>query len=402
MPRPLATANRRQLTLFWYGATLGFVTLAAPLGMNMYVPALPEIATGLGTDAKSVQLSLVSFLVALASGQLLYGAVSDRFGRKRPLVAGLVLFVFASVGASLSLTVEQFIAWRFMQGLGACAAQVIPRAMVRDLHTGPAAARLMGFVLLVVSVAPLLAPLAGSGLMAILPWGSIFWFMAATSVAALVLVIVVLPETLPREQRRDGGFGQLIAGLAELLRHRQLILLTLTMAFGQAVFFAYLSGSSFVFLSLFALQPWQFSLAYAVAAAGWAGSAQTASMLMTRFGERRTALAAASVSAVTAVLLLVVAAAGALGIGILVVGVTVIFGAIGVLTPVLTVVALHPHGRSAGMASATIGMFTYAMGAVASALVGVLSNGTAVPMLGVMAGCSVAALIFCLAGLARR
>jgi DHA1 family bicyclomycin/chloramphenicol resistance-like MFS transporter len=140
--------------------------LVSPLAMNMHVAALPEIARALKTDASTAQFSLVSFLVALAGGQIVYGAASDRFGRKRPLIAGSVLFVCASIGASLSTDMTQFIGWRFAQGLGACAGQAIPRAMIRDLHSGPAAARLKGSFLLMISIAPLLAPMVGSGLIA--------------------------------------------------------------------------------------------------------------------------------------------------------------------------------------------------------------------------------------------
>lgn len=385
--------------MFQYAAVLGFVTLAAPLGMNMYVPALPEIATALGTDAGRVQLSLVSFLIALAGGQLFYGALSDRFGRKLPLACGLILFVAASIGASLSVTVEQFIGWRFAQGLGACAAQAIPRAMVRDLHTGPSAARLMGFVLLVISVAPLLAPLAGSGLVAFLPWGSIFWFMAFAGALAFALVLLCLPETLPPEQRVKGGFTDLMSEFRLLLGHRQLLLLTLTISFGQASFFAYLGGSAFIFVSLLGLNPWQYSIAYGTAAASWAAAAQAASPLIARFGEGYTARTAALAAAAAAISLLIVALAGAIGLWTMVLGVVTLFAALGVLTPVVTIVALHPHGRSAGMASAMIGMFTFGAGAAASALVGAFSNGTAIPMCAVMGGCTALALVACVLGL---
>jgi DHA1 family bicyclomycin/chloramphenicol resistance-like MFS transporter len=369
------------------------VTLVSPLAMNMYVSALPEIARALEADASSAQLSLVSFLVALAGGQIVYGAASDRFGRRRPLIAGLALFVCASIGASFSATMAQFVAWRFVQGFGACAAQAIPRAMIRDLHSGPSAARLMGSILLVVSIAPLLAPIIGSGLIAILPWTSIFWVLAVTGSIALILAIVCLDDTLPHQQRQQGGLGETGKALLELLCHRRFLFLTLTLSLGQASFYAYLGASSAVFITKFGLMPWQYSTVFAITAAGWAASAQITPFLMNRFGAERTTRAAASGGALIMVILLVAAAAGAVGPAILVVAVTLFFATLGVLNPILTVLALDSQGRSAGMASAILGMITFSLGATSSALVSALADGSEMPLLIVMTTLAMAALV---------
>ena len=371
---------------------LGLVSLSSPLALNMYVPAFPRMAADLGTDPAAIQLSLTSLLAALAVGQNIYGPLSDRFGRKGPLYFGLGLFVIASIAVALAPSLEALIAWRFVQGLGACAAMAIPRAVVRDLYTGAEAARIIGLVLLVISIAPLLAPMLGSALAAALSWRWIFAFMAGTGVLAILLIATLLPETLPQERRSTGGAGRILHGYAILLRDRPFVGITLMMAMTQAAFFAYLGGSPFVFMTLYGFDGWQFGLIYGCTAAFWAGSAQLASWAMARIGARRALIRCTSANAIVLALLFLVSLAGLGGVWVLAAAITLFFLGSGMMIPMATVTALHHHGAVAGTASALMGTAAFAGGGLASALVSALADGTERPMMGVMAGCSLAAL----------
>lgn len=371
---------------------LGLVSLSGPMAINMYVPAFEHIAASLHTDTATIQLSLVSFLFALAVGQNIYGPLSDRLGRKAPLYGGIAVYVAASLGASFADSVQHLIAWRFVQGLGVCAALAIPRAMIRDLHTGPAAARLLALMILVGSIAPLLAPLLGSGLAVLLSWRAIFWFLATVGTMALILVFVLLPETCPPERRLRMPLRTLLANYRSLLRDREFMGLTMVIGFGQASFYAFLGGSPFVFLTLHGLQPWHYSLIYSVGAASWAGSAQFAAPLMVGLGPERLVKSASWAASTITVALMIGTFADFGGVWLLSIAAVLLFSSLGIMLPAVTVLALHPHGALAGTASALMGTLTFATGAAASALVSILANGTAMPMVGVMAGCALAAL----------
>jgi DHA1 family bicyclomycin/chloramphenicol resistance-like MFS transporter len=369
-----------------YAVVLGLIALAGPLGINMYVPAFPVIAADLKVPAEAIQLSLMSFLAALAIGQNVYGPLSDRFGRKLALYLGVGLLVIASVGVCFSATVEHLIVWRFFQGLGTCAAMAIPRAIVRDLYTGPAAARLLALVILVGSVGPLLAPLGGTGLAALFGWRSIFWTLAAIGLVMLLMTIFLVPETLPPERRNRGMDA--LRGYGALLRDKEFMFMALMVGCGQATFFAYLTGSPFVFMEIYRLQPWQYSLIIAVGAAAFTGAAQFSSPLMQRIRAERLLNICVMATSLITISIFALALAGLDGPWIILVSVLLIFCALGIMMPVGTVVALHPHGASAGSASALIGTAGFGVGAIASGVVTAFANGTEMPMLATMVVCA--------------
>ncbi|MBP6505330.1 MAG: Bcr/CflA family efflux MFS transporter, partial [Rhodoferax sp.] len=190
---------------------LGLLSAVGPFSIDMYLPALPSIGTDMDASIGAVQASLMAYFVAMGAGQIIYGPVSDMVGRRLPMYFGLTLFCIGSVGCALAPDVHSLIALRFVQGLGACACVVIPRAIVRDLYTGHEAARVMALLMLVFSVSPILAPLAGSLLVEFSGWRSIFWVIAAIAVAALVLVATSLRETRPKEQRSASGLRSALA-----------------------------------------------------------------------------------------------------------------------------------------------------------------------------------------------
>jgi MFS transporter, DHA1 family, multidrug resistance protein len=288
---------------------LGMLSAIGPFAIDMYLPAFPAIARDLQVDVSAVQMSLMSFFTAVAVCQIIYGPIADRFGRKPPLYFGLGLFVLASIGCSFAPNVETLIAFRFLQGIGSCATMVIPRAIIRDLHTGHEAARLMATTMLVFSVSPILAPLAGSTLTEFFSWRVIFWAIAAIGIGGLAVILFLLPETrAPGAEKR--GIAQAFATYKSLLKDRHFLGIAFIGGFSQASFFAYLAGSSVVFIEHFGLTPSAYSMVFASNAIAFIGSAQFNSTLMRRFGAERMVRTALIIFAALVTLLFVLTFAG--------------------------------------------------------------------------------------------
>ena len=263
---------------------LGLLSAIGPFAIDMYLPALPEIGASLGADVGAVQWSLTAFFVAIGVGQLFYGPVSDMVGRKAPLYVGLTLFTLASAGCALASDIHTLVALRFVQGLGAAAGMAIPRAVVRDLHTGTEAARLMSLLMLVFSISPLLAPLVGSGVIAAAGWRAVFWVVAVAAVAGLVLVFHGLQETRAAADRRESSLASALSGYWLLLRDRHYLGLVFIGGCSIAGFFVYLASSPFVLINHYGLTPVQYSLAFSVNAAAFFAAAQFTAYLGRRFG----------------------------------------------------------------------------------------------------------------------
>jgi len=242
----------------------------------MYLPALPALERDLDTSVAGTQATLSVYFLAFGVAQMLYGPLSDRHGRKVPLYAGLSLFTFASIGCATAPTIGWLTLMRFLQGCRGAAVMVLPRALVRDLHTGPAATRLMATIMLVVSVSPMLAPLAGSALIALGDWRTIFAVLAGTALLALDLTRLALPETLPPDRRRAMDPVSLRRGVTTLLRDREFVGLTFVGGFGFASFAVFPASASSAYTGQFGLSPTGFSLAFAINAFGFFGASQLA------------------------------------------------------------------------------------------------------------------------------
>jgi DHA1 family bicyclomycin/chloramphenicol resistance-like MFS transporter len=372
-----------------YAVILGLLSVIGPFAIDMYLPALPTIGRELGASIEATQGSLMAFFISVGLGQLLYGPLADMLGRKPPLYFGLAVFALASVGCALAPNVETLIAFRFLQGLGACAGMVVPRAVVRDLHTGNDAARLMSLLMLVFSIGPILAPLAGTGVTAIASWRAIFWVMVLAAVLGMLLVAFALPETRPREQRVESSIGSAIAGYAQLLRDRYFIGLVLIGAFGISSFFIYLANSSFVLIQHYGLTPTQYSFAFSVNAISFFGFSQLNGRLAARFGLSRVMRVGVTGFALSVLTLLVLMASGIDGMFVLIGVLFVGNGFLGLVIPTSAVLALDEHGKIAGTASALMGTLQMVTGAVMMALVGIFLDGTALPMVYGIAACGV-------------
>ncbi len=364
---------------------IGLLGMVGPFAIDMYLPALPLVAAELGASPQAVQFTLSAFFAAFGLSQLFYGPLSDRMGRKPPLYIGVGIFLVGTLACALAPTTGALIAARFVQGLGAATVMVVPRAIIRDLHTGPAATRLMATVMLVISISPMLAPLAGSGVLAIAGWRWIFGALAILGLLSLALTAFVLPETLPRERRAGTSLGALRRGTRRLLGDGEFMGLTLIGGFSMASFFIFIASAAFVYTEEFGLSPTGFSIAFAINAVGFFGASQTAASLGERFGMARMVLVAvASFTAIVTALLLVALA----GLATLPVIVAMLFlgnACLGVVMPTTAVMALDPHPDIAGLASSLGGTLQMLVGGAMIALAGPFFDGTATPMVAAIA-----------------
>ncbi|RAR85628.1 DHA1 family bicyclomycin/chloramphenicol resistance-like MFS transporter [Paracidovorax anthurii] len=380
---------------------LGLLSAIGPFAIDMYLPALPEIGRGLGAQVGAVQWSLTVFFVSLGAGQLLYGPVSDRVGRKPPLFFGLGLFTLASVGCALATNIETLLALRFLQGLGAAAGMVVPRAVVRDLHTGHEAARLMSLLMLVFSVSPLLAPLAGSGVIALAGWRGVFWVVAGAALAGLVLVRSALPETLPPSDRARGHLADVLRAYAQLLRDGHYLGLVFIGGCAMSGFFVYLAGSPFVLINHYGFTPTQYSLAFSFNAAAFFAMAQFNGVLSKRFGLAPIVKVAATASGLVMAVLLAYYLAGGDRLAVLIGLYFMASALMGLVIPTTSVLALEEHGAIAGTASALMGTLQMLAGAVAMGLVGLFADGRPLPMVVGMAAGAFLGTVLCWATLGR-
>jgi MFS transporter, DHA1 family, multidrug resistance protein len=380
---------------------LGLISAVGPFAIDMYLPALPSIGQDLGTTTAAVQMSLFVFFLALAVGQIFVGPISDMFGRKTPLYAGLALFAVGGVGAALAPNVEWLIAFRFIQGLGATAGMVVPRAIVRDLHTGAEAARLMSLLMLVFSVSPILAPLVGSIVIEALGWRAVFWFVTGAAFIGMMLISAI-KETRPPEQRIGSSFASALVGYKVLIRDRNFLGLTFIGSFGIASFFIYLASSSFVLIEHYGLSPTLYSIAFSVNAVAFFAMAQLTGPLTERFGLARVVRVAVAGYSATAVILMAAMSGGAQGLEVLVAGLFVSFGFLGLVIPSTAVLAMEEHGEIAGTASALMGTLQFVTGAVAMGVSGLFFDGTPLPMVAGIAVAAVIALVLAQSTLGRR
>jgi MFS transporter, DHA1 family, multidrug resistance protein len=369
---------------------LGALTALGPLAIDMYLPALPWIARDLGVDLGVVQLTLSVFMIGIAAGQAFYGPVVDRFGRRGPLLIGMGVFVVAACGCAQATSMQSLLIWRFLMALGGSASMVIPRAVVRDFFEEKESARLYSLLMLILGVSPILAPTLGGQLLGWTGWRGIFWVLAGVGVLCTATIVWGLPESRPKALRSKGGVGLALRTYGKLLADRRFIGAALASGFTLGAIFAYLSGSSFVFIELFHLTPQQYALVFGFNACGLIAASQISRMMLTRFTSWQVISVAFLINAAAGLTLV---GAGLTGLG----GMPVIIGLLflclscaGVIFPNIAAVAMAPFGEVAGSASALLGTVQFVVGALAGAMVGVLHNGTLVPMTAGVAGCAVA------------
>ena len=375
-----------------FAVVLGVLSAVGPVAIDMYLPALPDITHDLRTDANHVGLTLMGFFLGLTIGQPVYGPLSDRFGRRAPLAAGLAIYVVGSLVCAVSPGIGLLVVGRVLEGLGAGASLVISAAIVRDLHTGREAVRLMAARTLVIGVSPILAPVIGAAIIAAAPWRGIF--VAATLFGMLAVGLTAfIPETHTPERRSRTGLVQIVKAYGRLLGHRQFRNVVLTASFVQTALIGYIAGSPFLLQTIDRLSPVQYGVVFACNALGFIGAAQATPLLM--HWVRPATLIRAVVFAQSLVGLLILAEAwlGQVSLPFILPALLAFQACTGFVGAPATVIALHEHGAAAGTASALMMCAMIGFGAIGSALVAAFANGTAMPMAAVILGGSVCAAL---------
>ncbi len=376
-----------------FALVLGALSAAGPLAIDMYLPALPAIAHDLHASQGHTEMSLMSFFVGLTVGQPIYGPLSDQFGRRAPILAGLLIYTLASLACSLASGVDVLIVGRALQGLGAGAGMAVGAAIVRDIYSGTQAARLLALRVLVLGCSPILAPILGAAVISVGPWRDIFWFAAAFGVICAILVFMI-PETRPHHERADSRLSGALGVYLGLLTDRPFMGAVAAAACMQGGFIAYIAGSSFVLMSMLGAPPWAYSLIFAVNAAGFIGCAQFTPQMMRRFRAEQLILLAATVQTAAAAIMLLTALSHHASLPLLLPPLFVFVLCYGLVGGPSTVLALRDHGAVAGTASALMSFLQMASASLGTGLVALFANGTAVPMTGVMvagAGCALIA-----------
>lgn len=378
-------------------AVLGTLTAFAPLSIDMYLPAFPRIAAHFHASDGAVQATLAAFLIGMALGQSVLGPLSDRTGRLPPLVFGIGIFVLASVFAALAPNIESLIVARFLQALGGCTGIVTSRAMVRDLFNERESAQVYSLLMLVMGVAPILAPLLGSFLIIRFDWPVIFWLLAGFGTLCLALVTFGLGETLPREKRHAGGVAHVLRAYVSLMGDRAFIAFTLANACISASMFAYITGSPFVFIEIHGFTPSQFAMTFGSIAATFILMAQVNAYLLRTLSGRLILKIAMMVHLCAALALVAVVSflpAHALPLMALL---FLLVPTLGFIGSNAIAAAMSRAGANVGAAAALTGVIQFAMAGASGATVGALNNGTAMPMALVIAGLSIIASLVRLA-----
>ena len=369
-PLPVVAAPNRIRMIF----VLGLLVALGPLTIDMYLPALPKIAEELRVSSSVAQLTLTGTLAGLAIGQLVIGPLSDSLGRRRPLFAGIVLHMVASLLCLFAPNIATLGIARGLQGMGAAAGMVVAIAVVGDLYKDNAAATVMSRLMLVLGIAPVLAPSLGAAVLLHASWHWIFAALVILAGALLVMAVMALPETLPVAHRRPLKAKGIAATYLELLRDVRFVILVLVAALGMSGLFAYIAGASFVLQGRFGLDQTAFALVFGAGAIALIGTTQMNVVLLKRFSPQQIMVWALAAASVFGAVFVVLAAAHVGGLFGFVVPVWAILAAMGLVIPNAPAVALTRHPDAAGTAAALLGAVQFGLGAVVAPVVGVLGN----------------------------
>ncbi|MEV0217112.1 Bcr/CflA family efflux MFS transporter [Micromonospora sp. NPDC050695] len=370
---------------------LGALIAIGPLTIDMYLPALPAITTGLQTTETAVQLTLTGTLLGLALGQLLIGPLSDVVGRRLPLLAGLAAHIVASVLCVFAPNIAVLGVLRVLQGLGVAAATVVATAVVRDLFSGASFARIFSRLMLVMGLAPILAPTLGSALLRWTEWRGVFAALAVLGALLIVVAALRLPETLAVARRRHGGVAATMRDYRGLLNDRAFVGLVLVAGLAMASLFAYVSGSSFVLQDQYGLDEQQFGLAFGAGAVGLIAATQFNVRLLRRYTPQQILISALIAGTAAGLLLVLFAVTGLGGLGTLLASLWLVLAAAGLALPNAPALAMSRHSEAAGTAAALLGAVQFGTGALSAPLAGLFGTGS-VPMAVVVAGGMAAAL----------
>jgi len=366
---------------------LGAVMATGPLALDMYLPALPTLEAEFAASTARVQHTVSAYLFGMGLGQLAFGPLTDRFGRKRPLLAGLGLFALASAGCALAHSIDSFVLLRFAQALGGSAGMVVIRAVIRDRFDALQSARVLSLMMLVMGVAPILAPLAGGWLLVSGSWHWIFFVLAAYALFCVAVVFLFLEESHPPDARAP-SVGRALAGILPLTRDRRFLGPTLVFIAAFGAFFAYLAAAPFVFIRFFSVPADRFGWYFGANALGFITVSQLNRRLLAGRGPRRVLGWGVCLLGVAALLLLACALTGIAGFAGVFGALFLAVASLGLIASNASAVTLAPFGDRAGGASSLLGASQALTGVVASAAVGWIHAQGALPMAVVVAACA--------------
>src|SRR6187397_3089202 len=385
-------SNTTRKKKFYLILILGFLTAIGPLSIDMYLPAFPAIAKSLNTSVARVTLSLSSFFIGISVGQLFYGPLLERFGRKKPLYAGLCIYLLASVGCALAASVDALIALRLFQALGGCVGMVAARAMIRDLFDVKENAKIFSTLMLVVAVSPIIAPTLGGYITAALGWRFVFAMLIIVDLIILTGIYFLLPESKKPDPNFSLRPAPIIKNFAGVITHPQFYTYALTAAISAAGLYAYIGGSPHVFMEIFHVSEKQYGWIFALIAMGLIGASQLNSVLLKNYISEQLIKVALTAQSIIGILMAVITFLGWNDVFITIFLIFIFLCTQGFVFPNASALSLASFGHNAGSASALMGAIQMSIGAGTSALVSVFQNHTALPMTAVMACCAVSAL----------
>jgi DHA1 family bicyclomycin/chloramphenicol resistance-like MFS transporter len=377
----------------WLPMLLGFLTATGPLSTDMYLPAFPAIEASFGEPAGTAQITLATWFVGLAVGQIAQGTLSDRFGRRLPLLIGTVVYTLASAGCALSPDLLTLSVMRALAAFGGSASMVIPRAIVRDLADGHAAAHLMSRLMLVMGVAPILAPTLGGLVLGFGSWHLIFWICTGYGAVCSVVVWRALPDTMASHLRMRLGVAGLLSRYWGIVRERGFLTHVGMASFAMFGTFAYIGGSPPVYIQMFHLSPAHYGMIFGLCAAGFIAGSQINPRILPRFGSNRVIHGGIAVSVLATAALLVFSITRFGGIWGIVLPIFAAMTSMGFITPNAAVGALSRHPNHAGSASALMGTLQFSLAAVSGTMIGLLTDGTPRPMAAMMLAGAVGAAV---------
>lgn len=385
-------------TYFRYVLILGLLTALGPFSIDMYLPGFEDIAKSLKTTAATVALSLSSYFIGISAGQLLYGPLLDRYGRKKPLYAGLALYIAATFVCMQAKDIHTLIVLRFIQALGSCAAAVASMAMVRDLFGARDSAKVFSLLLLVVGASPMIAPTAGGYIVTIWNWRIVFFVLLILGVLITLLTVFFLPESYPADKNFSLKPLPILRNFMAVLRVPQFKVYMLVEALAFAGLFAYVSGSPLVFMGFFHLGKNTYGWVFAFLSVAFIGLSQFNGLLLRKYKSEQIIRVALTGQVIVSLVFLAGTIAGWYGLGLTIFFLFVFLACLGFTYPNAAALCLAPFSKNAGTAASMLGFFQMGIGALASVGVSVFNNGTSTPMVAIIAVTSVLAMVILIVG----
>ncbi len=377
---------------------LGLLSAIGPFSIDMYLPGFPAIAKDLNTTVDYVSYSLASFFIGISLGQLICGPLLDRFGRKMPLIVGLVIYIIASIGCAISTSIETLVVFRLFQALGGCVGSVAPRAIIRDVFPLNENAKIFSLMILILGVSPILAPTVGSYTVAYFGWNSVFIILTVVTLLILMAVVIWLPESRKPDPTFSLKPAPILLSFLSVIKNSQFYTYALTGAVASAGLFAYLSGSPFVFMDLYNVTEQQYGWIFALIASGLITSSQLNNFILKKYSSEQIMKTVLIIQTLLGIALFIGSYLDVLGLFGTIAIIFLFLSCQGFSFPNSAALSMAPFSKEAGTASALMGAIQMGLGAMAAALVGLLHATTALPMAGVMAGCTLAGLIILFIG----